>query len=66
MDTQIEPVVIKKRVRNTTPEQQRAHYLKWRASHYEQSLANSRHCYQLAKARKAQEKIDNPEPLGNP
>jgi hypothetical protein len=51
MDTIIEPAV-KKRVRNTTPEQQRAYYLKWRESHYEQSLANSKHCYKLAKERK--------------
>jgi hypothetical protein len=53
----------KKRVRNTPPEQQRKHYLKWRANNLEKSLANSKHCYQLLKERKNQAKL-NEEPLG--
>lgn len=59
----VEPAIKKKRVRNTSAEDQRRHYLKWRASHLEQSLANSKHCYQLLKARKNQQKL-NEEPLG--
>jgi hypothetical protein len=51
-----EKIEKKPRVRKTTPEQQRAYYLKWRESHLQQSLANSKHCYELVKERKRKEK----------
>lgn len=62
MDTIIEPAIKKKRARNTTPVQQRKYYLKWRANNLEKSLANSKHCYQLLKERRNQQKL-NEEPL---
>ena len=75
MDTIIEPVEsnsacgrgVEKGVtpskKQTPPDKQRQYYLKWRASHLEQSLANSKHCYELLKARKNQQKL-NEEHLG--
>jgi hypothetical protein len=54
--TEIVTPIKPKRIRNTSSAKQREYYLKWRESHLQQSLANSRHSSQIYMERKRKEK----------